>query len=304
LGRPSRQRAFTFTDLLTLLAVISILALVVLPALARTKPSVQRLQCLNNLSELMRDVLMYTHDFHDFFPPNPDDGNALYNPAANWVAGDVATGAGQEFCPDVLIDPLTSAIASETAKSVNLFHCPSDQRTGLYQSNPNGPSLFPNLIGKTIPAARSYSMNSAVGTVDANFYATGNSHGGPMIYPVNGPWLTGSHDGNRHNSPWRTYGKTTDMVAPTPANIFALADESPLSINDGCLGTSVSVPLWVDWPATYHNLGCVFAFGDGHTELHHWTGTTLPATTEHVTSIPATDPDWLWMNTHTTALAK
>ena len=60
----------------------------------------------------------------------------------------------------------------------------------------------------------------------------------------------------------------------------------------------------VDWPATYHNLGCVFAFGDGHTELHHWTGTTLPATTEHVTSIPATDPDWLWMNTHTTALAK
>ena len=48
-----------FTDLLTLLAVISILALVVLPALARTKPSVQRLQCLNNLSELMRDVLMF-----------------------------------------------------------------------------------------------------------------------------------------------------------------------------------------------------------------------------------------------------
>ncbi len=35
-------------------------------------------------------MTMYTHDNHDLFPPNPDDGNTV--PGHEWVAGQAGGG--------------------------------------------------------------------------------------------------------------------------------------------------------------------------------------------------------------------
>jgi prepilin-type processing-associated H-X9-DG protein len=75
--------------------------------------------------------------------------------------------------------------------------------------------------------------------------------------------------------PWRVYGKTSDMVAPQPANLWVFIDENPDSINDAGFAVAMGVPsrsttTWQDGPATYHCGGCGFSFADGHSEIKKW----------------------------------
>jgi hypothetical protein len=75
---------------------------------------------------------------------------------------------------------------------------------------------------------------------------------------------------------WRAYNKTSDLVNPTPVDLFVLVDEHPDSINDGWLITEVGSSLtanpgvWEDLPASYHNAACGFSFADGHGTTHRW----------------------------------
>ncbi len=54
--------------------------------------------------------------------------------------------------------------------------------------------------------------------------------------------------------------------------LWVLLDEDENSINDAGFAVSMTTrPLqMVDWPATYHNMACGFAFADGHSEIHKW----------------------------------
>lgn len=293
---PAPQAAFTLLDLLAVLAVCGLLALMLVPAWASSQTRSQSVRCLDNLRQVMGAMLMYTHDNHDLFPPNPDDGTTLQGYA--WCAGqafgpppyDTTTGAGT-FNPDTIGNPKLCLILPYIQSNSNLLRCTADPRMGLY-SGPN-----PALAGKIVPATRTISMSSAVGTVDAS-YLSGMGHSGVPNQPVSGAWLAGVSGAhvNSHNNPWRTYGKTSDMVVPAPANLLVVTEEDPFSINDGCFATSVGSPAWVDWPSALHNVGCVVSFADGHTELHKWlsrgTRLTGPAYTGYVA---ASDPDWNWV---------
>jgi prepilin-type N-terminal cleavage/methylation domain-containing protein/prepilin-type processing-associated H-X9-DG protein len=300
-GNPSPVSGFTLIELLVVIAIIAILAAMLLPALAKAKIRAQAIQCMNNAKQLALAVTIYTGDFSEFYPPNPDDGNTV--PGHEWVAGQGGRGGGQEFCPDILIDSTRSVIAPYVSKSPGIFKCPADHRSGLYQPPPGGGGN-PGMIGKNIPAARSVSMNQGVGTV-CNQYAHSSGHGGDMKYDVQGPWLTGQGGGpgtgnNVHDAPWATFGKTTEFRVIGPSYIFMTDDESYWSLNDAALAVSAAIPEWVDWPASYHNNACGFSFCDGHAEIHKWVTGTLNDDVGGAfrMSLTPNNADWIWLWQH------
>jgi hypothetical protein len=230
----------------------------------------------------MGAMLMYSHDFHDLLPPNPDNGSAA--PGYNWCPGEAGIGGPDEFNSDILKDQSRSLLALYIATNVTLFRCPSDIRTGR--------STAPSTLGQTVPAARSISMNATVGT-DPSAPSRG-----PL--PVNAPWLDGNHT-NTRDGPWFTYAKTTSIVRPSPAMLFVLLDENPRSVNDASFQVTMVSSRFIDRPGSSHNFGCSMTFADGRAEINKWRDARTSWTTFAATYLPP-NPDVAWVQARTTAL--
>jgi prepilin-type N-terminal cleavage/methylation domain-containing protein/prepilin-type processing-associated H-X9-DG protein len=282
------KNGFTLIELLVVIAIIGILAALLLPVLSRSKQKAQGTYCLNNLKQMMIAMTVYTGDNHDFFPPNPDDGNTL--PGYNWVSGNAGIGQPQEFDPDVIKDPTRSLLIGDLGGNAAVFHCPADVRQGIYQGS------NPAQVGQTVPSARTYSMSQAVGTIDPGFDASGpgsqgSHHSGVPNLPVNGPHLN-NQNSNRHNQPYATYGKSSSIGAPGPSMLWVLIDENPSGLNDAAFAFEMEEPKWGDAPGSYHNGACGIVFADGHSEFHKWLRKPEARST-------AISTDWSWMQQRT-----
>jgi prepilin-type N-terminal cleavage/methylation domain-containing protein/prepilin-type processing-associated H-X9-DG protein len=258
--RPPHIRGFTLIELLVVIAIIAILASLLLPALTQARQKAQSASCVNNARQLMLGWRMYADDNNDTLAPNDYPFTTPYFTYPNkyqvkcWVCGTMEQAIDAATINE-LTDPTGTALAPYI-QSPFVYHCPADNYI-----DPNSHKVH----------VRSYSMNSAVGTVWYGFYANGS----PAIgTPVQGGWLTGASY-NSGQTAWLTYGKMSSFTTPGPANTWAIMDENPFSINDGSMAISAAASpgntFLVDYPAGNHNKAGGIAFADGHSIIHKWT---------------------------------
>jgi prepilin-type N-terminal cleavage/methylation domain-containing protein/prepilin-type processing-associated H-X9-DG protein len=264
-----RDDGFTLIELLVVMATVAILATLLLPALAGTKPNSQSFQCVENERQLVLAWQMYAEDNSDLLPPNDypyltayaTAGAAAQAKLKNWVVGTMAQALDAADYParkgiSELLDPNTLLSPYITNKLV--YHCPAD-----------------NWINPLIRGfnARSYAMNSAVGTTWNSATAMGGGDPRPVGSPVLGGWLPGNAY-NTSQTAWLTYGKMSSFSRPGPANTFVIMDENPQSISAGsvavaAVATAGSTYL-IDTPSGNHNGAAGISFADGHVLVHKW----------------------------------
>ena len=254
----SRNGGFTLIELLVVIAIIAILAALLLPALSRAKQKAYGIQCLSDSRQAMVCWKMYADDNNDLLAPNdypfttkaPRDGSIM-----NWVYGSMWVTA-DAYNTAILVDRTLSSMALYNPNP-NIYKCPADMSV---------------VQGTSKPKARSVSMNSAVGTIwySAAGYPGASGDGRPPGSPTGGGWLTGgNYDPKLPDPNWRTYGKSTQITRPSPADLWVIMDENPDTINDPLMAICMAMQI-VDVPARYHNGGSGIAFADGHSELHKW----------------------------------
>jgi len=103
-----QKRAFTLIELLVVIAIVSILAALLLPALAKTRETGRSTACLSNLHQIGLGLQLYVQENNNILP-------TMYDRPTNDV---VATNVTYF---DTVMLPFVSG-------NSNVFHCPSDNK--------------------------------------------------------------------------------------------------------------------------------------------------------------------------------
>jgi len=148
---PRLRFGFTLVELLIVIAIISLLVSILLPALSYAKEQALKVKCQSNLNQIYTGMFMYTEDHGGYFPLSRDVGDYGDLSTAGWVylwwpealASYLNYPKGVERPASILDPPIY--LYEENWRREMVYFCPSDQRDG----GPWG----------SLPVMTSYGMN-------------------------------------------------------------------------------------------------------------------------------------------------
>jgi prepilin-type N-terminal cleavage/methylation domain-containing protein/prepilin-type processing-associated H-X9-DG protein len=157
------------------------------------------------------------------------------------------------------------ALFANYIRTTELYVCPTDR-------------LEVNVGGVKYPKLRSYSMNVFVGWI--------------------GPW------DSRMPSGYKIYNKHSQMLRPSPSDIFLFMDVHPNSVCWPYFGVRMIGDSFFNFPGSSHKSAAVVSFADGHVETHRWLDPrTIAANStdyhRHDDASPG-NKDLVWIRQHTT----
>ena len=108
---PSKVRGFTLIDLLTVIAIIGVLATLLVPAASQVREKARRSKCMSNVRQLGLGLIAAANQ-NQAFPENNNSGAWAWE-VSYAVARDVVNQAGREvlYCPS---SPMVAEYSVET----------------------------------------------------------------------------------------------------------------------------------------------------------------------------------------------
>jgi prepilin-type processing-associated H-X9-DG protein len=269
---------------LVVIAIISLLAGMLLPALAKAKAKGQGIMCLNNMRQLSLAWFQYAHDSSDRIPYATSGGIASKEPYT-WCTGYLDFDSGNPSNWDLTLDIQKSPLWPYCGNSAGIWKCPADKSTVVPLSGP--------LQGKRVSRVRSMSMSVWQG-----------GNGGTLRFSegVSSP-------------PWRLYLGLNDFVDPGPSSTLLFWDEREDAINTGSFWVDMSgfpdLPKSTlfngDMPASYHNRAGGVSFADGHSQIKPWldprTAPPIRKNSNWIAGAPIqspNNPDIVWLQERAT----
>jgi prepilin-type N-terminal cleavage/methylation domain-containing protein/prepilin-type processing-associated H-X9-DG protein len=244
---------FALIELLVVIAIIAILAALLLPSLAKAKQQAQGIKCMSNLKQFSIAWNMYNGENRSVLVPNGGEANNTNTSYTDPSLG--PGGINSQWCPGRQDESTDLSVGNKANNNIGYGYI----RAGLLYPYVNNVKVY------LCPADQSFLVSFAtqyphVRSVSMNAW----------LHPITS-WTGGSDDGAL-----RIYRKESDLTVPGPVNTWLFIDENPNSINDAWFvedptEKSVSNPVWIDCPASYHNGASGISFTDGHAQIKKWT---------------------------------
>jgi len=250
------RNAFTFMELLILIATIGILATVVLPSLAGPKTESKSFQCINNLKQLATAWIMYSDESNDrLVDLSTYEVSKGYAPVISGAPEGVPWRTSiSAMSPPPL--PAGTLASSSTAQKFFIewgFERPAPNVAGpLY-------AFAPNVDIVHCPA--DWRANLPV-----------------KIQPYSGPFAWDSYSGSAYlNGEQGGFTKRSHVLHPAGRFIWAEGGDlrgenlgSWTMNNVGQISNGFASAQFGDSPAAFHVAAANFNFCDGHVENHKW----------------------------------
>jgi len=151
-SRADSRAGFTFVELLVVLAVLGLLAMLILPAAARTQNDNRAFQCLNNNRQLNRAWRMWSDDNEDrLLAATAVSGDPS---VVAWVTGVLDYSPANPSNWDFGVDIMKSPLWLYCRTNLSIWKCPSDQSKVI-------------INGEAKPRVRSFAMNTYFGNLDS-----------------------------------------------------------------------------------------------------------------------------------------